>query len=281
MPRKNKIALIYDFDETLSTTYMQEYALIPEFGMTAQDFWDMANEWGEKNGVDQITSSMYWLKKMAEEKGINLTRSHLRKMGKNIEFFQGVESWFDRINKYGKYLGLDIEHYVISAGIGSIIKGCSIAKKFKDIFACSYAYDENEKPIWPARIVNYTTKTQYLSKINKGLGALEDKAVNEFLPDDKRRIPFSRMIYFGDGMTDIPSMRLVKQRQGHAICVYDKHKGSANAIKLLKEDRVNFAIVADYREDKGLENITKTILNKIATERDLDILKAKEKRKCL
>ncbi len=280
MPTKNKVALIYDFDETLSTTYMQDYTLIPEFGMSAEEFWKQANEWGEKNQVDQITSSMYYLKKVAEEKGINLTRSHLRKMGKTIEFFAGVEEWFDNINKYGKYLGLHIEHYIISAGVGSIIKGCSIAKKFKDIFACSYAYDENDRPIWPARIVNYTTKTQYLSKINKGLGALEDQAVNEYLPDNKRRIPYTKMIYFGDGMTDIPSMKIVKERMGHAICVYNaKHKGSASAFKLLKENRVNFALPADYREGKAIDTVVKTILHKIATERDLDILKAKEKKK--
>ncbi|MFI3241530.1 MAG: haloacid dehalogenase-like hydrolase [Alphaproteobacteria bacterium] len=281
MPKKNKVALIYDFDETLSTTYMQEYTLIPEFGMSAKEFWHIANTWGEKNGVDQITSSMYWIKKVAESKGINLTKSHLRKMGKSIEFFPGVEDWFERINRYGKYLGLDIEHYIISAGITSIIKGCSIVHNFKDIYGCSYAYDENDRPVWPARVVNHTTKTQYISKINKGLGALEDRAVNEFYPDEKRRIPYTRMIYFGDGMTDVPSMKSIKKRNGYAIAVYDKHKGDTTAVKLLKEDRVNFALLADYRDGKHLDTVTKTILNKMATERDLDLLKAKEKKKCL
>lgn len=135
-------------------------------------------------------------------------------------------------------------------------------------------------PVWPARVVNYSTKTQYLSKINKGLGKLEDRAVNEFMPDDERPIPFTRMIYFGDGMTDIPSMRLVKERNGNAIAVYTpKSKNKKQAVKLLSDGRVNFALPADYRENKDIDKVVKTILDKIATERDLDELKAREEKK--
>lgn len=280
MAKHVKVALIYDFDETLSTTYMQDYALIPDFGMKPKDFWAQANAWGEKNKVDQITASMYYIKKVADDKGILLTKSHFRKMGAHIDYYLGVEEWFGRINEYGKCLGLEIEHFIVSAGLGSIIKGCSIAKNFKDIFACSYAYDDHERPIWPARIVNYTTKTQYISKINKGLGALEDRAVNEFSKDEDRPIPYTRMIYFGDGMTDIPSMKIIKDKKGHAIAVYKpKSKYKKNAIKILSDDRVNFALPADYRENKEIDKVVKTILAKIATERDLDILKAKEEKK--
>ena len=189
-------------------------------------------------------------------------------------------TWFERIDRFGAALDLEIEHYIISAGYEEIIAGCSIRKYFTDVFGCSYAYDEDGCPVWPARVVNYSTKTQYLSKINKGLGKLEDRAVNEFMPDDERPIPFTRMIYFGDGMTDIPSMRLVKERNGNAIAVYTpKSKNKKQAVKLLSDGRVNFALPADYRENKDIDKVVKTILDKIATERDLDELKAREEKK--
>lgn len=275
-----KVALIYDFDETLSMRYMQDYLLIPEFGMKPSTFWKNANKWSFDNQVDQITGSLYYIKKTAQDKGVSLTKEKFGQMGKTIEYYEGVLEWFDRINEYGKELDLEIEHYIISAGIESIIEGSAIRKYFKDIFACSYAYNEFGNPIWPARIVNYTAKTQYLSKINKGLGKLEDRMVNEFSKDDERPIPFRRMIYFGDGMTDIPSMKLTKERNGHAIAVYKpKSKHKKTAIKLLMDNRVNFALPADYRKDKEIDNVVKTILAKMATERDLDFLKAKEEKK--
>lgn len=279
---KTKVALIYDFDGTLSTSDMQNFALIPEFGLTPKTFWRRANQWSIDNCADQITGSMYYFVKMAKEKGINLTRENLCETGKNIEYFEGVEEWFTRINAYGKERDLDIEHYIISAGYEEIIAGSKISKYFTDIFGCSFAFGEDGLPVWPARIVNYSTKTQYLSKINKGLGKLEDKAVNEYMPDEERPIPFRRMIYFGDGMTDIPSMKLTKERGGNAIAVYPpKSRAKKKAITLLRDGRVNFALPADYSENKEIDKVIKTILDKIATERDLELLKEKENKKKL
>lgn len=278
--KKTKVAFVYDFDETLSTTYMQDYFLIPELGMKPNDFWKEANSWSEKNGVDQITGSMYHFKRKAEEIGLKLTKENLKCCGEFIIFFKGVEEWFTRINNYGKMLDLDIEHYIISSGYEEIIEGCSIRKYFKDVYGCAFAYNNEGLPIWPARVVNYSGKVQYISKINKGLGKFEDKAVNEYTPDDKRRIPYSRILYFGDGMTDIPSMKMVRNHNGTAIAVYkprSSHK--ERAFKLLKDNRVNFALAADYREGKEIDCVIKTILNKIATERDLEVLKKKEDRK--
>ena len=197
-----------------------------------------------------------------------------------IDFFKGVEDWFTRINKYGRFLDLDIEHYIISSGYEEIIEGCKIKKFFKDIYGCAFVFGEDGTPVWPARVVNYSGKVQYLSKINKGLGKYDDKIVNEYMPDEKRRIPFTRIIYFGDGQTDIPSMKMVKNHGGNAIAVYKPHShNKAKAVKMLRDDRVNFALAADYREDKDIDCAVKTILNKIATERDLEILKRKEDRK--
>ena len=278
--KRTKVAFAYDFDETLSTTYMQDYFLIPELGMKPENFWKEANSWSEANGVDQVTGSMYYFKKTAEKTGLKLTRENLFCCGEFIVFFKGVTEWFERINAYGKTLGLDIEHYIISSGYEEIIEGCSIRKFFKDVYGCAFAYNDEGLPVWPARVVNYSGKVQYLSKINKGLGKFEDKAVNDYTPDDKRRIPFSRIIYFGDGLTDIPSMRMVKDHNGTAIAVYkprSHHK--EKAVKLLKDNRVNFALAADYREGKEIDCVVKTILNKIATDRDLEILRKREDRK--
>ena len=277
-----KVALIYDFDGTLSTTDMQDYGLIPEFGMKPKDFWPIANQWSVDNGADQVTGSMYFFVKTAREMGIKLTRENFRQAGQNIIYFKGVEEWFDRMTAYGKDLNLQVEHYIISAGYEEIIEGCKIYKYFKNVFGCSFAYGEDGTPVWPARVINYSTKTQYLSKINKGLGKLEDRLVNEFMPDEERPIPFRRMIYFGDGSTDIPSMKLTKERNGTAIAVYnpkDTATSKKKALKLLKDGRVNFALPADYREGKQLDVVIKTILDKIAKERDLEILQAKEEEK--
>lgn len=280
MAKKTKVALIYDFDGTLSTTDMQNFALIPEFGMKPEDFWKAANQWSVDHCADQVTGSMYYFVKMAQEKNIALTRENFAYASENIQYFEGVLTWFDRINDYGRKLNLDIEHYIISAGYEEILCGCKIRKYFKDVFGCSFAFNDEGRPVWPARVINYSTKTQYLSKINKGLGKLEDRAVNEFMPDNQRPIPFTRMIYFGDGSTDIPSMKLTKERGGNAIAVYDpKGKDHNTALKLLRDGRVNFALPADYRENHQIDKVVKTILDKLATERDLDVLKAKEEKK--
>lgn len=275
-----KVALIYDFDETLSTTYMQDYILIPALGDKPEHFWATANQWSKDNCADQITGTMYYIQQTAKEKGIKLTKQFLCDTAKNITYFDGVEEWFERINEYGAKLGLQIEHYIISSGMEEIISGTSIRKHFKDVFGCSYVYNEEGLPIWPARVVNYSTKTQYIAKINKGLSKTEDRAVNEYMPDDQRRIPYKRMIYFGDGMTDIPSMKIIKEKGGNAIAVYrPKSKHRKSAIQLLADNRVNFALPADYRENTQLDHVVKTILDKMATERDLDILKVKEDKK--
>ena len=274
------VALVYDFDQTLSTTYMQDYVLIPELGMTPKAFWKVANQWSVDNCADQITGSMYYFMKTAKEKGIKLTKENFRYCGTLVKYYKGVENWFDRINEYGKKLGLKVEHYIISSGYEEILYGTSICKYFKDVFGCSYAFGEDGTPVWPARAVNYSTKVQYITKINKGLGKLEDKLVNEYMEDSKRRVPFPRIIYFGDGMTDIPTMKLVKSRGGNAIAVYKpKSDQKKTAVKLLKDDRVNFALPADYSEGTAIDTVVKTILEKLATERNLDILKKKEEEK--
>ena len=275
-----KVGLIYDFDETLSVDYMQSFGLIQSLGMSPDTFWKKANLWSANNNADQITGTMYYFMKTAKEKGVSLSREVLKNFGRNIEYYNGVLTWFERINNFGRALDLDIEHYIISSGYEEIVEGTEIRKYFKDVFACSFAYGDDDQPVWPARVVNYSIKTQFLAKINKGLGKNDDIAVNEFTPEDERRIPFKQMIYVGDGMTDIPSMKLTKDRGGNAIAVYTpRSHARRKAMKLLVDNRVNFALPADYSENKEIDIVVKTILDKIATERDLDLLKAKEEKK--
>ena len=278
--KRTKVAFIYDFDETLSTTYMQDYLLIPKLGMKPETFWKKANEWSLENKADQITGSMYYFTKIAREKNICLSREMLKECGKDIEYYEGVEDWFNRINLFGKYLDLDIEHYIISSGYEEIIEGCSIRRYFKEVAGCAFAFDENGMPIWPARVVNYQAKIQYLSKINKGLKKLDDMAVNEYIPDENRPIPYTRIIYFGDGLTDVPSMKMVKSRNGTAIAVYKpKSPKKRRATQMLKDDRVNFALPADYREGKGIDRAVKAVLYRIAVLRDLEALQKEEEKK--
>ena len=282
MAKKNtKVALIYDFDETLSSGYMQDFSLIPALGMKPDTFWKKANNWSKDQEADQITGSMYYFMKTAQKKGVPLTRSFFKQCGENIEYYKGVLEWFERINEYGKTLNLNIEHFLISSGYEEILAGSEIRKHFTDMFACSYAFNEEGLPVWPARVINYSIKVQFLTKINKGLCKIDDVAVNEFMPEEKRPIPFDRMIYFGDGMTDIPSMKLIKERGGNAIAVYapGKSKDKRKAIKLLEDNRVNFALKADYRENREIDKVVKTILDKIAKERDLEILQSRENKK--
>ncbi len=280
MAKNTKVALIYDFDETLSTSYMQDFGLIPALGYKPATFWKKANLWSANNNADQVTGSMYYFMKTAREKGIPLTRDFLKECARDITYYNGVLDWFERINEYGRSLDLDIEHFLISSGYEEIVAGSCIRKYFKDVFACSYAFGADGTPVWPARVINYSIKTQFLSKINKGLGKNDDIAVNEYTPDEERPIPFKRMIYFGDGMTDIPSMKLTKERGGVAIAVYQpKSHTRRKAMKLLVDNRVNFALPADYSADKEIDKVVKTILDKIAKERDLEILTAREEKK--
>ena len=175
----------------------------------------------------------------------------LKGFGKEIKFFKGVEEWFDLINKVGKEHGIIVEHYLISAGLLEIIEGTPIYKKFKKVYACEFLYDENKVPVWVKNVVNFTSKTQFIFRINKGEFDISDeKGVNEFRLHDERPYPFQNMIYIGDGTTDIPCMKLVKQNGGHSIGVYDKNKSAVN--QLMYDERINFVCKADYTEGSDL-----------------------------
>ena len=262
MNKKPIVAIMYDFDKTLSPKDMQEYGFISELGMKSEDFWEKSRLNMVNHNMDQILAYMLTMLQEAEGRML-LTRNIFNEMGRNVKLFEGLETWFDRINLYGEKLGLEIEHYIISSGLKEIIQGTEIAHNFKEIYAAEYCYNENNIPIWPAMAVNYTSKTQFLFRINKGvLDVTEHKGLNESTPDNKKRIPFCNMIYIGDGLTDVPCMKLVKINGGHSIAVY--HDDRCIADSLISQGRVDFVVNADYSENSEMEKTVYTILNQIA-----------------
>ena len=270
---KPTIGILYDFDKTLCTTDMQEYTFIKNLEMSSDDFWGEAAYISKTHEVEKILSYMLVMIKKCKEKGIPLTQEYLKKCGENVVLFKGVETWFDRINAYGESLGVNIEHYIISSGTYEIIQGTPIAKYFKRIYACRYMYNEQGEAIWPALAINYTLKTQYIYRISKGtLDVTDDYHLNRVQDESLRRIAYRNMIYIGDGMTDIPCMKLVKERGGKSIALYAP--GNSETVKPLVEDaRINYVCAADYSEDSALENIVKLMIENMAI---LEKLKAKE-----
>ena len=257
------IALVYDFDKTLCTKDMQEYTFLPNLGINPKEFWQSVDELALENKMDKILACLYMMIKKSEELGKTIKREDFYNCGKEIEFFKGVENWFSRINEYGESKNVKIEHYIISSGQKEIIEGTTISKYFKEIFASEFLYKEN-KAIWPAMAVNYTTKTQFLSRINKGvLDISDDITLNKKMLAEDRRISTQNMIYIGDGYTDIPSMRMTHENGGYSIAVY-QNNNKDTAISLLKDKRVDFAVLADYQENSELDSLIKDIIDKMA-----------------
>lgn len=257
------VAIMYDFDRTLCTKDMQDYSFIPSLGMTESEFWSFANDFGRKEHMDSILAYMYAMVKISKDKNIPLLRQNLVDMGKNVELFSGVEGWFDRISAFGAEQGVQVEHYVISSGMKEIIEGTSISKYFKSIFACEFLYDENGNGVWPKTDVNYTNKTQFVYRINKGvLDVANDIDLNRSMPDDSKRVPFCNMIYIGDGLSDVPCMKMMKAYGGYSIAVYQSR--DSKVVDLLKKGRVDYIYPADYSEDTGLDITVKNIIRKMA-----------------
>ena len=215
------VAIMYDFDKTLSTTDMQNYAFIPNLGMTPDEFWGETGKLSAKYEVERILSYMYCMLKFAKDKGIKVTKDYLKECGKNIEFYPGVKQWFKRINDYAAERGIKVEHYLVSSGTKEIVEGCSIIDEFTQVYGCEYLYDDNGEAIWPKMAINFTQKTQFFFRIAKGATKpTDDAGVNEKSID--RRVDYKNIIYVGDGMTDIPSMTLVKKNGGHSIAIHPK-----------------------------------------------------------
>ena len=267
------IALMYDFDRTLALQDMQNFSFIPKLGYTPKEFWALTEEFCKKYDMDKILGYLYMMIKCAKEKNIPLNKEFLKECGKNIKFFDGVTTWFSRINEYAAQRGLIAEHYLITSGNKEIVEGCPIFKEFKQVFGSEYLYDENGLAFWPRTTVNYTLKTQYIFRISKGvINTNDDKEINEKTP--KRRIIYQNMIYMGDGLTDVPCMILVKENGGSSIAVYPKN-GQDKVAHLFEDGRVNYICKADYSSNSELEKVVKLIIDGISIRETLELKREK------
>ena len=269
------VALIYDFDGTLSPRNMQEFGFIQAIGKSPEEFWQKSDEIAHDQDASNILSYMKLMFDEAKVAGIKLRREDFKRFGKSIELFNGVTEWFSLVNEYGKSRGVRIEHYINSSGLAEMIEGSPIAKEFKRIFACSFLYDRNGDAEWPGVAVDYTAKTQFIFKINKGILSVRDnKKVNESKEEENKRIPFPHMIYFGDGETDVPCMKIVKMFGGNSIAVYNPEikKKVNTARKLLRQKRVNFITPADYTKESRTYKVVCSIIDKIRIDFDLALL---------
>ncbi|MBO7244615.1 MAG: haloacid dehalogenase-like hydrolase [Alphaproteobacteria bacterium] len=262
------MAICYDFDGTLSPCNMQDYDFMKHIKKTPKQFWTESNKFAKEKQADQITAYMYHMLKTAKDNNTSFTKQALNKYGKDIELFNGVDTWFDRINKYAESKGIKLKHYIISSGLLEMLEGTKIKKYFEKIYASSFIYDNNDVASWPAIVINYTSKTQFLFRINKGCEDITDNSkINEYVPPEKRPMPFTNMIYIGDGDTDIPCMKMVKREGGHSIAVYNtKKRGKKEkALKLIKDGRVNAVLAADYSDNKDIDKYVKSIIDNLAT----------------
>lgn len=266
------IAFLYDFDKILCTTDMEDYAFIPSLGYTPAEFWGRANAFGWENRMDGLLAYMYTMIQECAAQNIKLDRAFLNHCGESIQLFPGVREWFARINAFGESLGVQVEHYVISSGLREIIEGSGIAQEFREIYACEFYYNENGDACWPKLDVNFTNKTQFVYRINKGiLDVSRDKELNDSMPDDSKRVPFTNMIYMGDGLSDVPCMKMMRAYGGQAIAVYQA-SNRQGVEKLLADGRVDFIFPADYREGMELDRTVRDILRKMTiTDRLLEV----------
>lgn len=261
------LALCYDFDKTLTPDDMQAQGYIQSVGFEVADFWEEANLFAEAHDMDYILSSMYKMKEKAQGQLV-FTREKLQEYGSKISLFPGVDTWFQRMRDFGTEHNVIVEHYIISCGMKEMIEGTEIAKNgaFEKIYASSFYYNEYGVAEWPAQLINYTNKTQYLTRIQKGVLQVNDLGVNEFFPPEKIRIPFQNMVYIGDSDTDIPSMQMVNANGGHSIGVYDQNTMNKEKVyKMMEENRIKYFSAADYTEGSHLDTLVKGIIKQTAT----------------
>ena len=280
--KTTKLAIMYDFDKTLSPKDMQEFSFIPSLGIEPAQFWSEVTALAESQKMDGILTYMYMMLNTANLTGQPIRRSDFVALGKNVKLYPGVEKWFRRINEYGRQHNIEIEHFIISSGLTEIIEGTTIAGEFKKIYACKYCYNASGVAVWPATVVNYTTKTQYIFRINKGvLDENNDNDLNRYTPDQLRDIPFTNMIYIGDGLTDVPCMKLVTVNGGKSIAVYgkDSEKKKATAQQLIADHRADFIAPADYSENRELDKIVKSIIDYTEARIQMERLMKKEQPK--
>lgn len=269
---KPVLAICYDFDKTLSPDDMQAQGFIQEVGYDVKEFWTESNSLAEDNDMDQNLAYMYKMVENAEGTMI-FNKKTLADYGAKIKLFPGVNEWFERIKKFGEENGVIVEHYIISSGLKEMIDGTEVAQNgvFEKIYASSFYYNEKGVAKWPAQVVNFTNKTQFLFRIEKGVLDINDSGVNEYFPPDKIRIPFRNMVYIGDSDTDIPCMKLVNSYGGNSIGVYNPEtQDKTKVYKMINDNRIKYFVPADYSENTALDSLIKNIILKTAESEKLE-----------
>ena len=262
--QKPKMAICYDFDRTLSPDDMQTFTLIPSFGIDAGEFWHESDELAIEHLMDKNLAWMYELIKYSKFKGKSIRREYFKEIGKDVKLYDGVIDWFENVNAYAEKFGIEVEHYIISSGLKEIIEGSEIAKHFKRVYASSYMYSADGIAEWPAQVVNYTTKTQFIFRIAKGILEEYDERVNDNMPKSRYSVPYKNIVYIGDSATDIPCMQLVKDRGGYSIGVYDpKSRNKKKVLGLFNDDRLSYFAPAKYTENSPIFSYMKRIIEEI------------------
>jgi len=269
----NTVAIIYDFDKTLSPKDMQEYGFIEDLKIVDPlQFWSKVDDMAKKHRMDRVLAYMYLMIHQARQQGIIISKKHFISYGEKIVLYPGLEEWFETINQFGISHNLLIKHIIISSGLRPMIMATPIAPYFQEIFACEFVYNDKEEAIWPALAINYTTKTQFIYRINKGiLDITDDVSLNKPLADELRPVPFDHMIFIGDGLTDVPSMKLVTSLGGQAIAVYDPANPISiqTAKDLLHDKRVQYTAAANYHFGQPLSQLVTTMIKKVAIKDEL------------
>lgn len=269
---KPVVAICYDFDKTLSPTDMQAQGFIQSVGYDVNKFWDLSNGMAAANDMDQNLAYMYLMRSEAAGR-VLFTRQTLMDYGSRVELFPGVAEWFEMIRAYGETKGVIVEHYIISSGLKEMIDGTSIAQNgaFERVYASSFYYNERGEAVWPAQVVNYTNKTQFLFRIEKGTLDINDPAVNDSFSPSQVRVPFRNMIYIGDSDTDIPCMKLVTTYGGHSIGVFNSQtQDKAKVYKMLRDGRIRYFVPADYTQGQELDQLVRMIIDRIAANERLE-----------
>jgi hypothetical protein len=279
---QNTIAIIYDYDQTLSPFYMQEEALFPVFGINAAHFWQRCGELVQKQGFD---SELAYMKVLLDCLEIDRpTNAYLRELGARLTFYKGLPEMFDEFQKTLLSLehvahGITVEHYIVSSGLKTLIEGSRLAPYVRKIFGCEYAVDERDRITFPKRVISHTQKTQFLFRINKGMLEM-DQDVNDHMDNDLRPVPFQNMIYVGDGPTDVPCFTLMRRNGGQAIAVYNPDDVTRVSFKKCYQlsthaDRVKNIAPSDFRSGSHLrlllEEMVVEIGNKIVQRRRDDM----------
>ena len=260
------LAICYDFDKTLSPNDMQAQGFIQSLHVDVKEFWQESNTVAKEHDMDNNLAYMYMMATKSYGKQF-LTKEVLADYGSKVALYNGVDTWFERIRQYGLNQNVQIEHYIISSGLKEMIEGTEMAKNgaFKKIYASAFMFDDKGVAVWPAQAINYTNKTQFLFRIQKGVLDINDAGVNDYIRPEEQRVPFRNMIYIGDSDTDIPCMSLVNVNGGHSIGVYDPDSKNKNKVyKMMQHHRIRYYAPADYTEGSDLDTVVKQIIQKTA-----------------